>query len=364
MLNWIVYLLAMGGMLYVAAIYSSVEFVLLFVVGIIWGVSSLLLLLYQRLHLTIQLRFPLPAAEPGKAVPIEVIVRNQGRIPSNRMQLTLLYQCAGRGRREKFRLNLFSETKGELVFANQIMGDSSGSYHFQKAVLKLYEPLKLLPMRKRIELHEQLDVMPPIYDTGVELSERIRHFQGESDVYDTSHSGDDASEMFRIREFRPGDKLKDIHWKLSAKEEEWMVRENSAPLSCAVVLFADFAGNRKIRRNRDAMLSVISGISFALIQEGCPHYVVWYKEKEKAIGRVRVDDEETLSLLLLSLLEEEMSDKKHDLQDLYQIQYKGESYISYICVNMELQVWVNGDEAGRIRDVSVEEDMAELLLQI
>ena len=39
--------------------------------------------------------------------------------------------------------------------------------------------------------------------------------QIESDSYSTIKGGDDPSEVFAIREYREGDRLQRIHWKLS-----------------------------------------------------------------------------------------------------------------------------------------------------
>ena len=54
---------------------------------------------------------------------------------------------------------------------------------------------------------------------------------GDADVYDDFRPGNDSSEIFDVREFRDGDKIQSIHWKLSAKMQELVVREDSQPLS-------------------------------------------------------------------------------------------------------------------------------------
>lgn len=71
------------------------------------------------------------------------------------------------------------------------------------------------------------------------VSEHTRNFFGEADVYDDFHPGDDPSEIFGVREFRAGDKMQSIHWKLSAKSDDLLVRENSQPKACPLVFLLE-----------------------------------------------------------------------------------------------------------------------------
>jgi len=84
-----------------------------------------------------------------------------------------------------------------------------------------------------------VQVLPRLHSTAVRMSERIRNFYGDADVYDDFQSGNDKSEVFDVREFREGDRMQSIHWKLSAKSEELLVREDSQPLACPLVFFLD-----------------------------------------------------------------------------------------------------------------------------
>lgn len=365
MLSWIIYLLVMAGTLYIAAIYASTEVVFLFLVELVFYLTDLALLLYQWRKVEVRLEFPMPAAEKGQEVPVELVVSNQGIFPIGSETVSIKYHTLGSEKSRNLKFILFGRAKGEICFSNKLKSAHSGSYYFETAVLKLYDPLHLLFVRKKIALHERLDIMPEIYQTEVAISEAVRHFIGDSDVYDSVHSGDDASEPFGIREFRAGDKLKDIHWKLSAKEDEWVVRENSAPLACAVILFIDFAAERKQWEQRmDAILSLAASISFALVEKRCPHYVVWFRKDIKELARMRVDSEESLYLFLTSIFGEASLGEKQDLKDVYQEQFKGENFLTDICVNMDLQVILRGDVIGSCNSAQMEESLRELVLQV
>ncbi len=365
MLRLLGYLLGMAGTLYLAAIYSSHGIVLVFVIELVFFLADLSLLFYRWKRLGIRLEFPLPAAERGQEVPLELVVDNPGRFPAARETVYLKYKRSGSRRTEKLKLHVFTGKKGSVRFSNKISGFSSGSYYFEKAVAVWYDPLGLLRLQKSISLHERLDIMPEIYSVGVTVSEPVRNFMGESDVYDSIHSGEDASEIFQLREFREGDKLKDIHWKLSAKEDEWIVRENGKPIACAVVLLIDFAeAKKKHQEKRDVLLSLAASISFALVENKCPHYAAWFSTAEQDIVRIRVDSEERLNLFLMNILGEAAAVEKRDLKQAYKERYQGENYLADICIDDSLQVVVKGETIGTCDGRDPEKSLEEMVLRV
>ena len=58
-----------------------------------------------------------------------------------------------------------------------------------------------------------------------------------------NRKGSDPSEMFDIREYVPGDDVRAIHWKLSSKTDELILREASEPSHYDVAILPDFGRN-------------------------------------------------------------------------------------------------------------------------
>lgn len=78
-----------------------------------------------------------------------------------------------------------------------------------------------------------VNVLPTIREIPVEVDPRTRQHMPDSDEYATDRKGEDVSEIYAIREYRPGDSMKAIHWKLSARTKHWMVKEFSFPQGSA-----------------------------------------------------------------------------------------------------------------------------------
>ena len=51
--------------------------------------------------------------------------------------------------------------------------------------------------------------------------------------------GDDPGETYDIRSYMPGDNIRQIHWKLTGKLDDVMIREKSYPVDDTVLLLAE-----------------------------------------------------------------------------------------------------------------------------
>lgn len=60
------------------------------------------------------------------------------------------------------------------------------------------------------------------------------------DVNMQSREGNDPSEMYAVREYIPGDDIRSVHWKLSSKMDQLLLKQSSDPTHYNVVLLPDF----------------------------------------------------------------------------------------------------------------------------
>ncbi len=119
-----------------------------------------------------------------------------------------------------------------------------------------------------------------------------------------SRPGDQAArpkgpgEDYELRDYRPGDPMRRVHWKLSAKRDELIVREpweTDAPLP--LLTFDRLGGPDAVDRVLDRVL----GLSRALLAVQQPHALLWLDSS----GEPRycpVSDERELRLAMLDVL--------------------------------------------------------------
>lgn len=119
----------------------------------------------------------------------------------------------------------------------------------------------------------ELLVPPPDVSAKVLMMEALET-TGESVRYSEKEKGLDVSELFDVREYLPGDDVRAIHWKLSAKQEEPILREFSQPLNYSVILLVELAA-----ASADALQSCVTyaaNLSKGLLEAGVLHTMVWY----------------------------------------------------------------------------------------
>ena len=93
-----------------------------------------------------------------------------------------------------------------------------------------------------------------------------------------NRKGSDPSEMFDIREYIPGDDVRTIHWKLSGKTDQLIVRQPSDPSHYNIALLPDFGrihqGKTASQAELNAAVALSAAIAEQLVLRGVPFCTV------------------------------------------------------------------------------------------
>ena len=84
----------------------------------------------------------------------------------------------------------------------------------------------------------------PVYENLDDI-QKLGVLSGFTDNEDDSQKGNEYSDTSNIREYIPGDRIKDIHWKLSAKRDILLVRDHIKSCENQLVLWIDFSPRKK-----------------------------------------------------------------------------------------------------------------------
>lgn len=105
-------------------------------------------------------------------------------------------------------------------------------------------------------------------------------------------------EDYDLRGYRPGDPIRSVHWKLSSKWDELIVREPARTAAPLPLLSFDWYGPPD---RLDRVLDRLSGLSRALLAVQRPHVLLWLDRDGEPV-RLPVEDEKNLGDALLALL--------------------------------------------------------------
>ena len=328
---------------YIAFVYESETVLLLVYMEAALFVLSFFMLLWSRIFIRGGLEIPVGIAEKGKDNMVCLRIRNRGILTLPRVRAKLVIKDLDRGKKEVCWKNLPKVIRGENEFVELVQFYGVGSYEISLRKLRIYDPTGLFYTTRRMKHTGMVYVMPQLHEVPVHLTNATRNFYGESDVYDENSPGYDNSELFQVREYRPGDRIQNIHWKLTAKQEELMVKEHALPKACPVILLLNREnGSWSRRRGKVPFLEAAASLSFSMVDAGCPHYVVWFDGTETDVMRLRVDDEESLYYFINVLMRTKWGHPGDNLLELYKEKYRGEPYIRLLELDGKLQLKQDG----------------------
>lgn len=355
MLSYIRGLFVVLVILYAAVVYGSGELALLFYAGLVFMLFSLITICISRWGMKAALEVPITLTEQGKAVKVYLQCLRHGKSYVGKVVLILSIENTSLKQRKVIKQRVSGAARGSF----QLTLEQAGNYEMSIRQIRIYDLSGLFYLSKKSKEAANVLVLPEYYPVNIRLTEGVRNFIGDAPVYDTLRSGDDASEIFKLREFQDGDKLKNIHWKLSAKMDELIVRENGLPKACSTVLALE---GGKMQKSSDAYLKVAASLSFSMMDKDCPHYVAWPSKRYQDIKRIRVDSEESFYEFLLYMLQDFDVENRESCLEQYREKYSAEALLHYLVLKQDLGLYEKDAIIATLDKVNLEKSLTELEL--
>lgn len=138
--------------------------------------------------------------------------------------------------------------------------------------LRIYDVLGLFSFLKKTELRCFIAVLPSAYPLMAINSATLYDIQ--NNVPSQIVKGNDPSEIMDIREYRDGDRLARIHWKLSDKYDQLIAKEFGDTISNDVLMLFDLNGTNN--EQLSGLLDAVYSISNFLLDNNITYDMEWY----------------------------------------------------------------------------------------
>lgn len=214
------------------------------------------------------------AAAKGGSVEGSVQLQNDAWLPT-RVKLTLVVRNCRTGEvcSHPLERTLLPRSSGSIRFS--LACPHCGKLLVRVQDATLCDAFALLSLRLTAQAEAALTVLPTLFAPELLLTDSGM-VMPESAVYSTTRPGSDPGETFAIREYVPGDAIRQMHWKLSEKTGKPMVREFGLPVVRSVLLLLETTqADPSDAARTDAVTEVFASLSSALLRAGCPHQAVW-----------------------------------------------------------------------------------------
>lgn len=367
MKNAIVYIGIFLLTVYVEIMYTEFYGITLLAFEILLFLAMFFLSWYLKRMVKAGLEVRIPAAHKGDEIQVELNIWNKGFLPATKMYFLVAAEnpCASRSVRIPVMAGVSARRKNRVLCS--AAAEYCGRYHFRVAKGKVWDYLGLFSRRIRCEEDAYVNVLPEFYRMEIGVSERTKHFPVDGDEYDTHRSGDDPSEIFQIREFRDGDTLQRVHWKMSAKADELMTKELGLPVGYSVLLLVDFHMGKEEKgrlAKMDAVFEAAAALSYSMQQAGVRHFASWFDVKDGGIRRVGIRGEDHVYEMADRLLGAQPYAQEIDLLQEYQEKYPGERFSSIVRVDAKPAISINGKEAVLFETGNLKEQITGCLLEV
>ncbi|WP_019227580.1 DUF58 domain-containing protein [Sedimentibacter sp. B4] len=173
---------------------------------------------------------------------------------------------------EETRLFFMTATHSGQTVEQVISSKYCGMLKCSISELKIYDALGLFSFRKETESSYFVSVLPSVYPL-MAISSKIQQ-DIKNNITSRTVKGNDPSEFMDVRQYRDGDRLARIHWKLSDKYDQIMVKDFGDPISNDVLLLFDLNGNSD--EKICGLLDAVYSISNFLIKNQITYEIQWY----------------------------------------------------------------------------------------
>ncbi len=141
----------------------------------------------------------------------------------------------------------------------------------------IYDFFNIFRLKKDFNVIREITIFPNMEILDDEFT--MDFSEGYDNLEESTIKGNESSEVSDIREYIPGDKLQNIHWKLSAKKELLMVKEHISLTSTQLLFYIELADLKN--QTLDMILDYAYGIGAYLCNENIPFSFLWYSIKRK-----------------------------------------------------------------------------------
>lgn len=146
-----------------------------------------------------------------------------------------------------------------------------GTVEYTVKRICLSDLMGITHIKRKIGLRGKITVLPKVIPAEAAV-ETGSVYSAESDSFSKDKPGDDPSEIFMLREYRDGDRHNLIHWKLSGRSENFIVKELSRPISSRILILIDF-GSCRSADGADRVMEAAASVSAFLVKNNTVHCI-------------------------------------------------------------------------------------------
>lgn len=236
--------------------------------------------------------------QKNEVLPIELKIKNKYSFLVCRARVKLIIRNELMQEEQTRTIFITANRFGQTV-RQHLSSEYCGTLSCRVAELRIYDALGLFSFRKKSEPDCFVAVLPSVYPLmPIDHPVICQHVQNDMSL--RGLQGDDPSELLDIREYREGDRLTKILWKLSEKHDKLMVKELGNSVSNDMLLLIDL--NAKSSKQLNGLLDTIYSVSVFLLENHISYKLEWYDSLHQRFAYSHITQRDDLRAALDAIL--------------------------------------------------------------
>ena len=228
---------------------------------------------YGSKHLSVTASAPPEQITEGDEFRIRLHIRNTSFVPLLRCIIKYTYGNSYRKDDREYTITLAGESFVSDHINISFKTSMPGMFNLDADSILISDPLHFRTFTVKNEIHIMIPVMPlvvPFPDTV------LSKYEGEPADDIPSDNGELTRDIRQLREYRAGDRLKDIHWKASASAQELMVKEYERSVDLMYLLLPEI-----IKGKEEPALRLYYSLGKKMLSENMGFRTAVYHPDEK-----------------------------------------------------------------------------------
>lgn len=153
-----------------------------------------------------------------------------------------------------------------------------GLVNFEVTSLHVYDMVCMWRGIKRGRAKGQVLVRPGYNPIEIGRQLPFAVWDSEKEMAESAKKGENTEEIVGIRTYQQGDKIQKVHWKLSSKMDDIMIKEFSAPMDKKNHILVDLYVPHVKEKGyyMDAMLEVLTALGIQMLREEEQPEIFWF----------------------------------------------------------------------------------------
>lgn len=301
----------------IAILFSSYPAYLAYKLSIIIPIISIVILIINRLCIKVRINVNEKVVSKGDNISVSIQTKNIGIFPSGEI-LAYMELYYGEYSQAKKKI-CFSSMPFKNTVTFQVATEYAGNMRLICKKVELCDYFRMFKFKiQKGKKEYDIQVLPKPLPIQITYNQCESHEIIEADSYHLLKKGYDRTELFNVREYVPGDNLRDIHWKLTDRMGKYMVKEYSLPISVGLGIITDFteyAINFDSVIVADKIVEIAYSICNNVLLEGGKYNIYYFNKNNGIMDQQLIDSEEKLTESINIILDTVLLKRNEKIED-------------------------------------------------